>query len=345
MFHTYRSNRLEVLAARLTEVLRQPPRSPLAQETVVVQSNGMARWLALRLADELGVCANVCWRFPATFLWDMSRAILTHLPRASSFDKPVLVWRTMALLRNLEQSACFEPLHAWLGEDRSDFRRHELARQIADNFDQYLVYRPDWIRKWEAGEGEHWQAELWRRLASSHDDHRARVQARVLAALDGGAFDRRGLLERVAIVGIAALPPAYLDLLAALARYLEIHFFLLDPCQEYWGDIQAERDLARLGEDIDPDEAYLAVGNPLLASLGKQGRDFLDLLQAYPRAEWEHFVEPGGDDLLQRLQADILHLRERGGEECPPLPLAPTDRSIQVHVCHSPMREVEHTGG
>ncbi|MBL8258440.1 MAG: exodeoxyribonuclease V subunit gamma [Candidatus Competibacteraceae bacterium] len=341
MLHTYRSNRLEVLAARLTDVLCQPLRQPLAQDLVVVQSNGMARWLALRLADALGVCANVGWRFPATFLWDMSRAILTHLPRASSFDKPALVWRTMALLRDLEQSPRFEPLHAWLGEDRSDFRRHELAQHIADSFDQYLVYRPDWIRQWEAGEGEHWQAELWRRLALNRDDHRARVQDWVRAALDSGAFDRRALPERVAIVGVAALPPTYLDLLAALARYLEIHLFLLDPCQEYWGDIQAERDLARLGEDIDADEAYLTVGNPLLASLGKQGRDFLDLLQAYPRAEWERFVEPAGDELLQRLQADILHLRERGGEDCPPLPLDPGDRSVQVHVCHGPMREVE----
>ncbi|MBK8509705.1 MAG: exodeoxyribonuclease V subunit gamma [Candidatus Competibacteraceae bacterium] len=341
MFYSYRSNHLEVLAARLTEMMRQPLRSSLAQEVVVVQSNGMARWLALRLADALGVCANVSWRFPATFLWDMSRAILTHLPRASSFDKAALVWRTMTLLRDLEPDPRFEPLRAWLGEEQSDFRRHELAQHIADSFDQYLVYRPDWIRKWEAGEGEHWQAELWRRLASSQDDHRARVQDRVRAALDSGAFDRRALPERVAIVGVTALPPAYLDLLAGLARYLDIHLFLLDPCQEYWGDIQAERDLARLGEDIDPDEAYLTVGNPLLASLGKQGRDFLDLLQAYPRAEWEGFVEPAGDELLQCLQADILHLRERGGEDYPPLPLRPEDRSVQIHVCHGPMREVE----
>ncbi|MGB5063168.1 MAG: exodeoxyribonuclease V subunit gamma, partial [Candidatus Competibacter sp.] len=86
---------------------------------------------------------------------------------------------------------------------------------------------------------------------------------------------------------------------------------------------------------------YLTVGNPLLASLGKQGRDFIDLLQVYPRTEWDGFVEPDGETLLQRLQADILHLRERGGEECPPLPLRPDDRSLQIHACHGPMREVE----
>lgn len=341
MFHTYQSNRLEILADRLTDLLRRPLDSPLTSEVVVVQSNGMARWLALRLANRLGVCANLNWRFPATFLWEMSRAVLRQLPPTSVFDKPVLVWRTMGLLRDLEEAPRFEPLRAYLGDGRDDFRRHELAYRIADCFDQYLIYRPDWIGKWEIGEEDHWQAELWRRLARNGEAHRVRVQQQFGAALASGDFDRHRLPERVAIVGVAALPPLYLDLLAGLARYVDVHLFLLDPCREYWGDIRAERDLARLGEEIDPDEAYLTVGNPLLASLGKQGRDFIDLLQAYPRVEWEGFAEPTGDDLLHCLQADILHLRERGSEEHPPSPLRPDDRSVQVHVCHGPMREVE----
>ncbi len=341
MFYTHRSNRLETLTDRLTELLRQPLRSVLAQERVVVQSNGMARWLALRLADRLGVCANMSWRFPASFLWEMSRLVLRQLPPTSAFDKPVLVWRLMDLLRELEPAPCFEPLQAYLSGGGDDFRRYELAYHIADCFDQYLIYRPDWIRKWETGQGEHWQADLWRRLARRGEAHRVRVQDHFSQVLASGAFDPHRLPQRVALFGVAALPPLYLDLLAGLARYADIHWFLLDPCQEYWGDIQPERDIARLGEEIDPEEAYLTVGNPLLASFGKQGRDFLDLLQAYPRMEWERFVEPVGGELLQCLQADILHLRQRGGDEDPLLPLRPDDRSVQIHVCHGPMREVE----
>ena len=340
--HIHQSNRLEILADRLAELLARPLRSPLVREVVVAQSNGMARWLALRLADRLGVCANLSVQFPATFLWDMARAVLRYLPPTSTFDKPVLHWRLMALLREVDESPCFAPVRAYLGDGHDDFRRHELASRVADCFDQYLVYRPDWIKKWEAGEEDHWQAELWRRLARGGVAHRVRVQEQFRAALARGAVESGRLPERISVIGVAALPPLYLDLLAGLARYVDIHILLLNPCQAYWGDIRAERDLARLGEEIDPEEAYLTVGNPLLASLGKQGRDFIDLLQEYPRAEWDGFVEPDGDDLLHRLQADILHLRERGdGAEHPPLPLRPDDRSIQVHVCHGPMREVE----
>ena len=340
-FHSYQSNHLEILADRLAELLRQPLQSPLACEVVVTSGSGLARWLGLRLAERLGVCANLGFQLPATFLWTMARAVLRHLPATSSFDRPVLHWRLMALLPELEDAPCFAPVRAYLGDGRDEFRRYELAGRIADCFDQYLVYRPDWISRWEAGEEDHWQAELWRRLARGGEAHRVRAQARFHVRLTSGDFDRRQLPERVSIIGVSALPPLDVALLAALARYIDVHLFLLNPCQEYWGDIQAERDLARLGEEVDPDEAYLTVGHPLLASLGKQGRDFIDLLNAWPRAEWDGFVEPAGDDLLHRLQADILHLRERGGDEYPPLPLLPEDRSLQIHACHGPMREVE----
>ncbi len=341
MLYHYQSNRLEVLSDRLAELLRQPLRAPLGQDVIVTQSNGMARWLALRWADRLGVCANLSVRFPSTFLWEMSRAVLRRLPSTSSFDKPILSWRLMKLLRELEETAQFAGLRAYLGNGDDDFRRYELSCRIADCFDQYLVYRPDWIEKWEAGEDEDWQAELWRRLVRNGEAHRVQVQRRFRAALQQGDAARGHLPERVAVIGVVALPPLYLDLLAALAGVLDVHLFLLNPCREYWGDIQAERDLARLDEDIDPDDAYLTVGHPLLASLGKQGRDFIDLALTYPGMEWDGFVEPEGDDLLHRLQADILHLREPGSGDVPPWPLRPDDRSLQVHVCHGPMREVE----
>lgn len=126
----------------------------------------------VRWADRLGVCANLSVRFPSTFLWEMSRAVLRRLPSTSSFDKPILSWRLMKLLRELEETAQFAGLRAYLGKRRRRFPPYELSCRIADCFDQYLVYRPDWIEKWEAGEDEDWQAELWRRLVRNGEAHR-----------------------------------------------------------------------------------------------------------------------------------------------------------------------------
>ena len=45
--------------------------------------------------------------------------------------------------------------------------------------------------------------------------------------------------------------------------------------------------------------------------------------------------------MLGRLQADILRLIDRGSPGCEPHVFTPSDRSIQVHACHSPTRELE----
>ena len=79
-------------------------------------------------------------------------------------------------------------------------------------------------------------------------------------------------------------------------------------------------------------------GHPLLASLGRQGRDFVDLLlEVAPDREEEHWIEPGDDSALHTLQTDLLTLRDRTGRAAVPA----DDRSLQLHVCHTPMREIE----
>lgn len=341
MLHTYHSNHLEVLAARLAEVLRNALPAPFARDIIVTQSNGLARWLELRLADHLGIAAQLSFQFPTSFLWEMARCVLGNLPPTSAFEQPQLGWRLMQALAELGDEPCYASLHNWLGTGDDDFRRYELASRIAACFEQYQIYRPDWIERWEQGQEQHWQAALWRRLATGSAAHRGQVQMQLYHALQHGQVNHQRLPQRVSIIGISAVPPLYLELLAALGRYMEVHLLLLNPCQEYWGDIRAAHDVAQLSVEQDAEAEYLSIGHPLLASLGKQGRDFMDRLNDYPTLEWQGFVEPRGTHLLAQLQADILHLRERGTEEHPALLLATHDRSLQIHVCHTPMREVE----
>jgi exodeoxyribonuclease V gamma subunit len=43
---------------------------------VLVQSNGVAEWLKIALAEELGVCAATRVALPARFLWEAYRGML-----------------------------------------------------------------------------------------------------------------------------------------------------------------------------------------------------------------------------------------------------------------------------
>lgn len=340
MLHVSHGNRLERLAAALVDLVAVPAACPFAAETIIVQSAGMSRWLSLWLADHLGVCANVRFPLPAGFLWSVFRAVLPGVPETSEYDPGVLTWRVLQVLMGLDASPQFAPLRAYI-EGGDDTQSYELAARVAETFDQYLVYRPDWIKTWEAGGHEHWQAELWRRLAkSSRGSHWVNVRDQLVRALADDRIDWTLLPRRVFLFGIPSLSPAYLDLLVRLAGGMQIHVFQLNPSRQYWGEIISARDLSRKPSGA-AGRLYFEAGNALLASLGKQGRDFIGMLQGYEAVEHDLFEGVDTSTLLGHLQADILDLIERGPPEYPAVEVLPGDRSVQVHVCHGPMRELE----
>ncbi|WP_298185254.1 exodeoxyribonuclease V subunit gamma [uncultured Pseudomonas sp.] len=349
MLTLYHAPDLETLGELATTLLATPMREPFAPALVVVPSQGMGRWLTLELARKQGIAMQLEVQLPAKFVWDVSRLALGQLPEQSAFSPSSLSWRLYDWLCEPEQLAQAPRLAHYLdgGDER---RRLSLAVKIADVFDQYLLYRDDWLAAWERNElldlgpDEAWQALLWRELTKDGHPHRARLLEDLLARLYDAA-PITGLPERVLVFGISSLPPHHMRVLEGLARHTEVVIFALNPCREAWGEIRDIRELARQPE-LSPDDWYLDVGHPLLASLGKQGRDFFDSLFSLASSEGSQEIGLYSEDadlhdasLLQALQNDILRLHTRTADER--LQLRDDDRSLELHIAHSPLREVE----
>jgi exodeoxyribonuclease V gamma subunit len=349
MLSLYHAPDLETLGELACALLATPLSDPLAPALVVVPSQGIGRWLTLQLAHKQGIAMHLEVQLPAKFVWDLSRQVLGQLPEQSAFSPSSLTWRLYDWLCELAHCALAPRLEHYLagGDER---RRLSLAAKIADVFDQYLLYRDDWLAAWERGEllelglDEGWQALLWRELTKDGHPHRARLLDDLLSRLHQQAAIA-GLPERVLVFGISSLPTHHLRVLDGLAKHCEVIIFALNPCREAWGDIRDIRELARQPE-LSPDEWYLDVGHPLLASLGKQGRDFFDSLFSLTAGEggqeiglYSEDADLRDDSLLKALQNDILCLRTRQPEER--LQLRDDDRSLEVHCAHSPLREVE----
>ncbi|PTQ67287.1 exodeoxyribonuclease V subunit gamma [Pseudomonas sp. GV071] len=349
MLTLYHAPDLETLGALATTLLAQPQREPFAPALVVVPSQGMGRWLTLELARKQGIAMQLEVQLPAKFVWEVSRLVLGHLPEQSAFSPTTLTWRLYDWLcepSHLEQA----PRLAQYLEGGDERRRLSLGARIADVFDQYLLYRDDWLAAWERNEllelgtDEAWQALLWRELTRDGHPHRARLLDDLLRRLHDDS-PIAGLPERLLVFGISSLPPHHMRVLEGLARHVEVVVCALNPCREAWGDIRDVRELARqpvIASATAADDWYLDVGHPLLASLGKQGRDFFDALFSLGGHEVGLYSEDADlhdSSLLRALQNDILRLRTRKPEER--LALRADDRSLEVHIAHSPLREVE----
>ena len=116
----------------------------------------------------------------------------------------------------------FAMLRHYLHDDNDKRKLFQLASRTADLYDQYLVYRPEWLTRWEAGElveglpeAQVWQAPLWKALVEHTEKlgqpkwHRANLYQRFISLLENSTDRPARLPSRVFICGISALPPVY----------------------------------------------------------------------------------------------------------------------------------------
>ncbi len=333
------SNQLEVLSQALAATLSTPLSSPLTPEIVVVQSRGMQRWLSMELARMHGVCANVSWPFPNAFVLDMFSRVLAGQKQPPLFERDALALRIMDCLPGLLGHRDFERIRDYLEHDASGMKLYQFSSLMAGLYDQYLIFRPGVVLGWEGGGAastypENWQAALWRKVVDGREAlHRARLRELFMQAIPH--TDASLLPERVSVFGISYLPAFHLEVLRALSHKVDVGIYCLNPCREYWADIMPEHRIAR----VDAGDRHLESGNELLATLGRLGRNFLDMVLDLDPEQHDLFAEGTDSTMLGRVQGDILNLRAPGSEGV--LGVQEGDRSIQVHSCHSPMREVE----
>ncbi len=331
MLFVHQSNQLESLAEQFSELYSSPVADPLSSELVVVPNYAIERWLSLKLTDQLGISANLEFGFPAEFSWTMLRSVIGTLPETAPFAPGNLRWLILSVLE--DESAEFPELAAYLNQADQQ-RYYELACQIETVFDRYLFYRPGWILDWESGhDAEHWQARLWRKLVSRTEGmHWVNLRKKFMRSL---STPRRQLPQRVSFFGVSELSPGYLELLGSLAAEMDIHIYAVNPCEVFWSDIVDVKNILQAPQEVSE---YLETGNPLLASMGRQGRDFFDLLLNLDNVEEQAvFITPPLDTLLASIQRDVLALEQRSVEK----PEDITTDSISIHSCHSLMREAE----
>ncbi|MEM0514413.1 exodeoxyribonuclease V subunit gamma [Pseudoalteromonas sp. YIC-827] len=373
MLHIIQSNRMEILSAQLCALLANPSSDDIfARELVLVHSPGMSQWLKLELTKQSGVCAQVDFPLPSSFIWSLYQQVLPDVPEESAFNKANMAWKLYELLVQKLPLEPYQALASYLEDDVDGSKRFALCEKIADVFDHYLMYRPQWLQIWEQGVDQldevdiahaPWQPDLWRSLVAVVAErgqspyHRANMHDALLAAL---ASNKVQLPPRICLFGISALAQSQLEVFNALAQHTQVLVFLFNPSEHYWGDLVDEKTLAKVNSryKVKPEldaaqkgEHYYIVGNPLLASWGKLGRDYLEQLIQFDGKWLDGFDDEFAPHLLGRLQQEVYELAFKGQSLAEDthwfvsdegkMALQDDDTSVQLANCHTQLREVE----
>jgi exodeoxyribonuclease V gamma subunit len=379
---------MECLAESLISCLQETAgqgASVFDSDQILVQSPGMSQWLKIQIAEKLGIAANIDFPLPSSFIWQLYQQHVENLPEQSAFTKPNMTWKLMSILPSMLEQPEFASIEQYLS-DSQPLKLYQLAGKIADVYDQYLVYRPNWILHWEDGqndlpdtndlsicESHPWQPILWRALVTNSQDlgespfHRANLHHTLLEALHSyNNQQTEAITEKPLMVfGISAMPMQQLEVLSALAETRDVLIFWFNPSQHYWGDIVDKKTQAKAQLKAIDNKAlatnkelagieFLDIGNPLLASWGKLGRDYQDMLLGFEMQQQDYFVDTQSECLLQHIQCDVYNLQFRAtadeldasellsnGKDYPKVEITATDSSMQIHACHSKVRELE----
>ena len=327
------SNDLDILGDRLVARLQADatalgPERIFDQQLVLVPTVGLRDWLRQRVATRLGICAGLRFCYPD--------GLVAVLAERAGLPPPMADWAGLARWYCLQQLPAIETLNHYLGNDGArNARAYHLARALADCFDRYAHYRPEWLRDWAAGrpgpeEPEAtWQADCWRRLLAAGCPDPVAEQERLLATA-GGTWP-----DRLYAIGFNNWSPRLTQVLAACGRVGEVQVYSLQPTWGEWGDQRSRR--RRLRDAAGDDEDHRLLGD--WGGIGQEFLHAIDAADGHYLSEPADFRQPGTDSLLHRLQQDITDaqpVQQRGSHQ-----LDPADQSLQCHACHNLRRQLE----
>ncbi|MCC6133275.1 MAG: exodeoxyribonuclease V subunit gamma [Acidobacteria bacterium] len=286
--NVYYSNRMETLARRLAGNIRsfRRERNLFATVTVLIPESSFETYLQFRLAEILGIAANIDFVYLDSFLDGLVASEKTRPLR-----RPLLEGLLLRLF--LDDAALgaaaldaedLSPLAAYLhsGSPATPARERravQLARRLASLFTEYGVSRPEMLERWAhprftaASPIEAWQVALFRRifgpegsLAKAAESlgqnlvpmpRQLRLARQLAGQLPGHVAGHVAselaresplsrLPEEIHLFGFSYMARAYQDVLARLCRDTSIHFYALNPCREFWEDVSDRRPARKL---------------------------------------------------------------------------------------------------
>lgn len=331
--------------------------NPFAKQLVLVANSGMQRYVELAYAKTRGICTQIDIGYSGSFVNRVLRQLLGETALNKRLDTRQI---TFLLLQLFEQQSVDEPaLNKLLTQYVGSESRFLFAQEIAQLFQRYEDDRPELIQAWlnNKTQTEHpheaWQKALY---LACHNTYLPNVQkqnqADILAQLDKALAQlneqqRNALLNQIPahihVFGFHALPPFRLAVLLRLARIAKIHFYTLNPSQQFWFDtVSASQKLSaeHSGQAV---AALLEVGHPLISRFATAGRHLLSVLQDFSGEFLEHTVPDGNE--LDCLRATLLQLdtptsRQALQQACQTA-LDTGQQAIQIHANSSIRREVE----
>ncbi len=322
MFILYQSNDLEVLQHVMLYKFKKIKKQSY---TILVSDHNSSLFLKMFLSKKLGICANFNFILPAKFIWNIYKKIIPEISDNYLFKRNNLIFVIMNLLPKLLNLKEFFILKKYLSNNLDNIKLYDLSYKIADIYDKYLMYRVDWLYKWENYElvdnlrnniHQLWQSILWREIIFFYNKkfnyiwNRCKIYYNFLDLINkNNLFFLKKNLSELFIFNISYLPPIYLNTIYLLSKYINVNYFIINPSSKYWYDnFIFNKNILNINNLYNIDSSLYKL-NPLIINNCEFFFEYLSLIKNFDIYEIDCFVEFNNKNLLNIIKNDILNFK------------------------------------
>jgi len=346
MIRLHYSNRLENLIAPLAGAVAAHQRQePLVPVSIVVPNRVVEQFVRYRLAESIGVAANLRFPFLRNYLAELLQSADENLTILDADELQLILFECLRSSSDrgdpdLKPARDYIEAGSRTAADL-ELRTMLLAAQLARLFREYSILRRRMIEKWRAArrsgfdamsETERWQRHLWQSVFDSHGRVReqwlSKRESRLMLLPDAFAAGdsqrlKSALPATLHVFGSSYAGNAYAEIFARLGALGDIRIYALNPCREFWEDVDSSRRGAlsawarrqdkvgeKLAESEDPFALNESSDPPALRLWGRPGREYIRLLNELSQCDFAPlFSDPAARQpptLLEALQQSIL---------------------------------------
>ncbi len=250
MFILYQTNNFKILKHMFLHVLiKKQFKNNIIN--ILVANKNISLFLKFFFSSNLDIFANFKFYSPSKFIFKLCKKYINDISNINYFSKYNLLYSIMYILPKLLIKQEFDCLKKYLFDDIKNNKLFNLSYKISSLYSKYLIYRPDLLINWEKNIldkninniHQFWQLILWKKIVNflkrkfNCKLYISKILFKFLNFLNKKNNIFKELYQDIFIFNINNLAPIYLNILNTLSKYFNIHYFIVNPCKEYWYDI------------------------------------------------------------------------------------------------------------
>ncbi|QJC33051.1 exodeoxyribonuclease V subunit gamma [Enterobacteriaceae endosymbiont of Donacia semicuprea] len=355
MFTIYYSNNIDILLNLIKiQIIKKPLINPLESEIILCNNVSFTKLIKINFSNILGIYGNFNFFSFDKFIWNLFKKIIPNIGKDDFLCKENIIWKIALIFPKLIYTQEFYYFKKNFYYKIKDFNYlFNLSIQIANLYDKYQKYKPEWLLLWEYNKfflllkDKHqiWQAKLWKELLIYYKNklnktlwNYGKLYKFYNKNKKNNNFKYNFLPERIFILDIQNIPLIYLKLLKEIEKYIEIHILIYSPSKYYWENLSNYK----YDENINiNNENYIY--NKLLLSWGNYHLNNVNKLINLPARIIETFIKNNTINLLNNIKNNILYSSEHNIniKNNQKKEISYLDKSIQIYICEDIYTEVK----